>query len=150
MPYLLMTLGILIGLFALARFFLKAKPDDIKALIMAAFTMTICLALFILSVTGRLPAAIAIVSALAPFGLAYYSSKKRNSTTDRSSAAPLQMNRDEALKILGLENTASEEDVQIAYKTLMKKLHPDQQGSEWMARKLNEARDYLIKSVKRP
>ena len=30
-------------------------------------------------------------------------------------------------------------------KRLMKKVHPDTQGSEWMASKLNDAKDYLLK-----
>ena len=40
---------------------------------------------------------------------------------------------------------ASDEQIQEAYKTLIKKNHPDQQGSEWLAARINQARDLLLK-----
>ena len=54
------------------------------------------------------------------------------------------MTREEALEILGLEENASREEIQQAYRTLMKKLHPDTGGSDWFAAKLNEAKRVLI------
>jgi hypothetical protein len=54
------------------------------------------------------------------------------------------MTREEALEILGLEEGASREEVQHAYRSLMKKLHPDTGGSDWFAAKLNEAKRVLI------
>lgn len=55
------------------------------------------------------------------------------------------MTRKDALDILGLKEDASAEDIKAAYKKLMKKVHPDQEGSEWMAAKLNQAKDLLLK-----
>ena len=147
MPYLLLVFGILIGIFALYRFFLKADVEQIKALILAAFTITVCGALFLLSVTGRLPAAIAIVSALAPFAVGYLTKLHQKKTAfDRQvDGTPKPMTRDEALDVLGLQKGADETAIKDAYKKLMKKVHPDQEGSEWMAAKLNEAKDLLLK-----
>lgn len=54
------------------------------------------------------------------------------------------MSREEALEILGLEEGASRERIQHAYRSLMKKLHPDTGGSDWFAAKLNEAKRVLI------
>nr|WP_242468662.1 DnaJ domain-containing protein [Rhodovibrio salinarum] len=54
------------------------------------------------------------------------------------------MTREEALEILGLEEGASRADIQHAYRSLMKKLHPDAGGSDWFAAKLNEAKRVLI------
>lgn len=153
MPYLLLLIGLIIGVYALSRFFLKAQPEDIKALIMAFMTISVCLALFILSITGRLPAAIAIISALAPFIMAHYSARKRKKNGAQGAAAAdtsKPMNREEALNVLGLAGQASEDEIKSAYKALMKKIHPDQQGSEWMAIKLNEARDTLLGKTKQP
>lgn len=147
MPYLLLILGLLIGIYALSRFFVKADVDDIKALILSAFTITVCVALFILAVTGRLPAAIAIVAALAPFVVAFYTKKMRPSRYDHqvddSTKTPMTVK--EAYEILGLEDGASDEEIKASYKKLMKKVHPDSEGSEWMAAKLNEAKDLLLK-----
>ena len=54
------------------------------------------------------------------------------------------MSRAEALDILGLEEGASEIDIEAAYKALIVKNHPDQGGTDWLAARLNEARDILL------
>lgn len=54
-----------------------------------------------------------------------------------------RMSRDEALEILGLDQTATADDVRREYRRLMKRLHPDLGGSSYLAAKINEARDVL-------
>ena len=55
-----------------------------------------------------------------------------------------QMTKTEAARILGIEESASEIEIQKAYKQLMLKLHPDAGGNSYLAGKLNEARDCLL------
>jgi hypothetical protein len=54
------------------------------------------------------------------------------------------MDRAEALKILGLDEGCSEEDVILAHRRLMQKLHPDHGGNAYLAAQLNEARQVLL------
>lgn len=56
------------------------------------------------------------------------------------------MSADEACKILGVEPSASTEDIESAYRRVMKSAHPDQGGSDWMAAKVNQAKDVLMGS----
>jgi hypothetical protein len=56
------------------------------------------------------------------------------------------MTRKEALEVLGLGGTPDSDEIKAAHHKLMQKMHPDLGGSTWLASKVNQAKDLLLKA----
>ena len=54
------------------------------------------------------------------------------------------MSRREAAQVLGVAETASEAEINKAYRELMKKVHPDAGGNDALAARVQEAREVLL------
>ena len=52
--------------------------------------------------------------------------------------------RAEALAVLGLQDDATEEDIIAAHRALIQKCHPDRGGNDYLAAKINQAKDQLL------
>ena len=149
MLWLVLGAALLFLLLGGLRAFERAEVGTIKSLFtwMAAFG-GILLALLLL-LTGRGGIAIFALTFLGPLlWERLRPGGPRGPATgarrpQRSSAA---MTPAEAYEVLGLAPGASDSDIQAAYVRLMRAAHPDSGGSDWLAARINMARDVLLPS----
>lgn len=104
-------------------------------------------ALVALAIASRLGPRFLVVAAPALVWLAW---RGLVAKAPRSGAAPpfgaraeARMTREQALRILGLREGASQEAIRDAHRNLIKKVHPDHGGSDLLAQQVNEAKRVL-------
>lgn len=102
---------------------------------LAAFT-----AASVAGVRGEWP----ITVVLLVLGL-YFAGLTRQRPASRPKPAETRMSAAEARRILGVEDSATREEIQAAYTRLMRAVHPDKGGTAGLAAQLNAARDRLLR-----
>ncbi|MEL0091524.1 MAG: TraG/TraD family protein, partial [Rhodospirillales bacterium] len=70
-------------------------------------------------------------------------SQSRSGDAERT----VRMSRPEALSTLGLVEPVTTAEINAAYKRLISKVHPDVGGNAFLASRVNEARDVLLKKT---
>lgn len=70
---------------------------------------------------------------------------KAANNSDSGPIPGAEMTRQQAAELLGVDINASPEEVRMAHKRLMQKIHPDRGGSDALAKQINLAKDLLLK-----
>ena len=137
---LALGLGLVAALFWGAGSFARAPVGSVKVLLawVAALAGLSLVALLVLAGRGGLA-----LSGLVLAGPLLWS-RWQEGRGRKVQAAP-RLGRQEALDVLGLDEGASDADVQEAWVRLMRVVHPDGGGSDWLAARVNQARDVLLR-----
>ena len=143
------------------RAFEKASVTTIKSLLAWIAALGGLSLALLLILSGRFAIALGALTLFGPLIWNYWRASQMGgprggaqsqSGTGRQSggqagAAPRRsgaMTRDEAYQVLGLRPGASEADIRAAHHRLMRTAHPDAGGSDWLAARVNQARDVLL------
>ncbi len=160
MAYLILGMALLAGVLLAGQWYVHADPKTlVKALKWCLIGLIVAVTVFFL-MTGRFALALAALPALLPwlFRLHRVVQTLRvirrmaqqmgggSSQANRGRASTSNMSRREALEILGLEEHADEDAVHEAHRRLIANLHPDKGGSTYLAAKINQAKDVLLKT----
>ncbi len=139
------------------RAFERASVTTIKSFFLWLLALGgISLALLLI-LTGREGIALGALTLAGPviwnrFRTSHWSSHWTSAFSGTAGASPPgagggPMSREEALEVLGLHAGASEAEIRAAHHRLMRAAHPDSGGSDWVAARINQARDVLLGSA---
>lgn len=153
MTPLIAGLVVLVVLLLLAAVYSRAKPRDLVKGVRFSGGVLLGLVTVALAITGRVGLAFlaaagawALLTGTTPPWMRFPrgggdAGGSRESPPGRRGA----MSRGEALKALGLEEGATEEDIRAAHRRLILQIHPDKGGTSYLAAKINEAKDVLLR-----
>jgi DnaJ family protein C protein 19 len=146
MIFLLLGLATLVVLLAALGAFSRAQVATLKQFglwFVAIGGLVLAAMLFL---TGRGGVAIATLAMLGPLVWSWLREGGRPRVGPRRGgpAAGGAMSREEALSVLGLRPGASPAEIREAHRRLMRAAHPDRGGSDWLATRINQARDVLL------
>jgi hypothetical protein len=150
-----MLLSILIGIAALAllwllgRLFISTAPATLARAVRWLVALLVAIAIAVFVYSGRealaaalMPAFLAALLRWRPFGPR---NPRSSDGAGDGAGHTARMTRMEALQILDLKEGASDDEIRDAHRRLIMRIHPDRGGSTFLAAKLNEARDVLLR-----
>ncbi|ERP94738.1 molecular chaperone DnaJ [Marinobacter sp. ES-1] len=160
---LILGLALAATVFVILKKWGALSPEGQKAAIWKVVLVAGGALLLFMVLTGRVHVITAGIAALIPLlrklpALMRYAPMFRKAMDDSSGPeasgqagtgdqrAPVAgaMTEREACDILGVTPGCTREEVVAAHRKLMQKVHPDRGGNDYLAAKLNEARDLLI------
>ena len=153
MTPLIIGLVVLAVLLLLAAVYSRAKPRELVKGIRFSGGVLLGLVTVALAITGRVGLAFlaaagawALLTGTTPPWMRFpQGGRDQGGSGDIPPGRRGAMSRAEALKVLGLEEGASEEQIRAAHRRLILQIHPDKGGTSYLAAKINEAKDVLLR-----
>jgi DnaJ homolog subfamily C member 19 len=148
MVWLLLGALILFALVGGLRAFERASVTSIKALLSWIAALGGLSLALLLILTGRGGIALGALTLFGPLlwqrWRASRGGRVGGGAGPRARPTTGPMSRQEAYEVLGLQPGASTVEIREAHRRLMRGAHPDVGGSDWLAARVNQARDILL------
>ena len=154
MPNFLLALVIVFGGWWLLRKVGQSKPAEVRLMMRKLMGWAILLVGGLLLFRGNPAVGISLAalgggligeSALFPKGFQFPGAMPPSGASRSAPTGP--MTAKEALAVLGLKPGASAEEVRAAHRRLLKGYHPDKGGTDYLAAKINQAKDILLQEL---
>ena len=157
-----LIIAIIILVFFALRKFLSTPPERISRVLKKTVLWGVLIGAVFLAATGRLNwlfalagVLIAFLLRMLPFVLRYVPqlrslwmlfsrNKEQSSASNNKAKYTKAMSINEAYEVLGLNSSASKDEIILAHRKLIQKLHPDRGGSDYLASKINLAKKILL------
>ncbi len=148
MIFLLLGCASLLVVMGALGMFSRAQVANVKQFGVWTVAIGGLLMAALLFFTGRGALAIGALVMLGPLIWSWIGLAKPQGTPKSGTRPPAgrsgAMSRAEAMEVLGVPANSSKADIQAAYIRLMQAAHPDRGGSDWLAARINQARDVLL------
>ena len=149
MVWLLLGAVILFLLMGGLRAFERASVTSVKALLGWVVALAALSLALLLILSGRGAFALGPLTLFGPLLWRKWQASRRRPIGGGGPRpppiGPAAMSRQEAYQVLGLREGASESEIREAHRRLMRGAHPDAGGSDWLASRVNQARDILLR-----
>ncbi len=146
MLFLAAGIGVVALFMLVARAFSRARIATVKSLAAWVAALAGLSLAGMLLLTGRSSAAIGGAVLVGPLLWDWWKRFAAGRPARPAAARPraAAMTRAEALDVLGLRDPVSDEEIRAAWLRLMRVAHPDGGGSDWLAVRINQAKDVLL------